>query len=503
MGAGCIRLAGVTSAARVERERTLFIRLLDLPTEELVETWLKSSLDALVEVVGAQRGYVELYRDTRRGERRVSASVRCSVEEEEAIRTVTSRGIVAAAMVSGETVHTPAALLDERFAKQPSVQAQRLEAVLCVPFRDMPGVLYLEGERGKGPFSADDVTLAERVAKFLAPMLAARALEGVAGADHTAPFRGRIKVDEIIGTSEALAYVFEQVLQVAGVDIAVLLMGESGTGKTQLARAIHASSRRAAGPFVELNCAAIPENLVESELFGTRQGAFTGARTMQGKVELAEGGTLFLDEVGELPMASQAKLLQLISEKQYFKVGGTKVERANVRLLAATNADLGLMVGNLTFRGDLWHRLSAFVIRVPSLKERKDDLGPLVDALLLKISHEHDQPLLKASSSLRTMVEVQDWPGNVRELRNRLEQAVLRARVEGAMYVEGRHLDVKAPAGPSLSLSQATAAFQRDLLRRELETAQWNVTQVAKKLELTRQHVYNLIKTFDLKREGE
>jgi Nif-specific regulatory protein len=493
----------VTSAARVERERTLFTTLLDLPEEEQVEDWLKRALDALVDVVNAQCGYVELYRDTRRGERRLSASVRCSAEQEEAIRAVTSRGIVAEAMISGQTVHTPAALLDERFAKQPSVQEQRLEAVLCVPFKDMPGVLYVEGVRGKGPFTPEDVVLAERVAKFLAPILAARALIEVTGTDHTQTFRGRIKVDEIIGTSEALAHVFDQVHQVAWVDIAVLLMGESGTGKTQLARAIHASSRRAAGPFVELNCAAIPESLVESELFGTRQGAFTGARTMPGKVELAEGGTLFLDEVGELPMASQAKLLQLISEKQYFRVGGSKLERANVRLLAATNANLGVMVGNQTFRGDLYHRLSAFVIRVPSLKERRDDLAPLVDALLVKIAREHESPLLKAASSLRTMVEVQEWEGNVRELRNRLEQAVLRARAEGAAFVEGRHLDQKAPAGPTLSLAQATAAFQRDFVRRELESGQWNITQVAKRLELTRQHVYNLIKTYELKREGD
>jgi Nif-specific regulatory protein len=373
--------------------------------------------------------------------------------------------------------------------------------VLCVPFGDMPGVLYLEGTPGRGPFSEQDVALAEKVARFLGPVLASRAILGVAAEDRTASYREKLKVEGLVGTSQALAHVFEQVLQVAQIDIAVLLLGESGTGKTHLARAIHASSRRAAGPFVELNCAAIPETLVESELFGTRPGAFTGARSTPGKVELAEGGTLFLDEVGELPLLQQGKLLQLLSEKQYFRVGGTKVERANVRVLAATNSDLAAMVSNRQFRTDLWHRLSAFPIRLPSLRERREDLGPLVDELLSRIARDHEQPLLAAASSLRTMCELQEWRGNVRELRNRLEQAVLRARSEGAPFVEGRHLDPQVPAGESLSLAQATQAFQRDFLKRELEAEGWNVTGAARKLDLTRQHVYNLIKTFGLKRE--
>jgi Nif-specific regulatory protein len=485
---------------RVEQERDFLLQLITLPATQ-VDGYLTQVLEALVALTGALRGYVELYSTSRNGERRLSASVQCSAEDEAAIRSVTSRGIVGEAMAQGATVHTPAALLDERFARRESVQAQRLEAVLCVPFSEVPGVVYLERAPGRGPFTPEDVGFVERVTRFLGPVVAARAMAAAGGADATARFREQLKVDGLAGTSPALARVFEQVLQVAPVDISVLLMGESGTGKTALARAIHASSKRAAGPFIELNCAAIPETLVESELFGTKQGAFTGARTQPGKVELAEGGTLFLDEVGELPLAQQSKLLQLLSDKQYFRVGGAKVERANVRVLAATNADLSAMVASKAFRSDLWHRLSAFLIRLPALRERAEDLGPLVDDLLERVARDHEAPVLPATSSLRTLCQVQEWPGNVRELRNRLEQAVLRARAEGSLYVEGRHLDEQAPAGQTLSMSQATTAFQRDLLKRELATSGWNVTETGRRLDLSRQQLHNLIKAFGLKRE--
>jgi Nif-specific regulatory protein len=278
-------------------------------------------------------------------------------------------------------------------------------------------------------------------------------------------------------------------------------LGESGTGKTQLARALHASSRRASGPFVEVNCAAIPDTLVEGELFGTKEGAFTGARLMPGKVHAAHGGTLFLDEVGELPLASQAKLLQVIAEKRFYAVGSTKLETANVRVVAATNANLAALAQEKKFRSDLFHRLSAFVIRVPSLAERKDDLPVLVDELLERIANDHQLPRLQPSMSFRTACEVRDWPGNVRELRNRLEQAVLRAVAEGVSQLEGRHLDPTAPAGLTMTFAQATTEFQRHLLQRELLATQWNVSEVARRLDITRQHVYNLIKAYGLRRE--
>jgi Nif-specific regulatory protein len=488
------------SLGRVEAERDLYAALLELPAGP-AESWLEGILRRLVTLTQAQRGYVEVYRLEGQREHRLAASVRCTLEEAEQIAAVTSRGIVASAIASGTTLHTPMAMLDDRFASNASVQGQRLEAVLCVPFGTAaPGVLYLEGQRSRGPFAPEDVAVVERVARYLGPVLSSLSFTRAQAEDPTLPFRSRLVLEGVVGASPALAAVLEQLVQVATATVTVLFLGETGTGKTALARALHASSKRASGPFVELNCAAIPDTLVEGELFGITQGSFTNARTMPGKVKAAEGGTLFLDEVAELPLATQAKLLQLLAEKRYYPVGSTRLEVARVRVLAATNVDLEAAVREGRFREDLYHRLSGSVIRVPSLTERRSDLGELIEALLDRCAADQEVARLQAAPSLRTAVEVRDWPGNIRELRNRLEGALLRAVAEGAVRIEARHLDPGAPPGASTSLQQAWSDFRRELLVRELEDTHWNVTEVARRLDVARQHVYNLIKTYGLKR---
>jgi Nif-specific regulatory protein len=360
--------------------------------------------------------------------------------------------------------------------------------------------VYLEGQRGHPAFSTEDVALTERVARYLGPVLSTLSLTRPTGEDPTLPFRARLTLDGVVGSSQALATVLEQLVQVAPANVTVLFLGETGTGKTALARALHASGKRAAGPFVELNCAAIPDTLVEGELFGTTAGIYTGARTTPGKVRAAEGGTLFLDEVADLSLPAQAKLLQLLAEKRYYALGSNRLEVARVRVLAATNADLERAVAAGEFRGDLYHRLSGAVIRVPSLAERRGDLAALVEELLDRAAVDHDVPRLGTAPSLRTAVEVRDWPGNIRELRNRLDHALLRANAEGASRIEARHLDTTAAPGAFTSLAQAWNDFRRELVVRELEATGWNVAEVARRLDLTRQHVYNLIKTYSLTR---
>jgi len=490
--------------ARAVRERDLYLELLRLLGARGRPPALDGMLAAVARLANARRVYLELFRDAEARERSVSRAHGCTDEETQEIRSFTSRGIVAATIASGQTLHTPMAFLDARFRDSESVQGQRLEAVLCLPLPGLtPGVLYLEGQPGAGPFPAEVVGALETAAGVMGPLVAG--LEDDAGAavqDPTVPLRARLRISGLAGRSAALAHVLEQVAVAAPTDVGMLITGPSGTGKTQLARVIHANSRRQAGPFLELNCAAIPEGLFESELFGTMPGAFPGARRTEGKVALADGGTLFLDEIAEIPLSAQGKLLQLLQSRQYFALAGTRQATANVRVIAATNADLEERVAARAFREDLFYRLNVFTVRMPSLTERREDIGPVVEELLATLAAEHELPRLPPSPALRRTCEGAEWPGNIRQLRNQLEGGLIRASSEGAAQVEPRHLQGALPSterGP-LSFHDATQVFQRDLLRRELQEADWNVSEVARRLDVTRSHVYNLIKTFGLTR---
>ncbi|MBX3156399.1 MAG: sigma-54-dependent Fis family transcriptional regulator [Deltaproteobacteria bacterium] len=460
-------------------------------------------LELLVAATEAQRGYLEIYPSRDEVQQPFwTITHGCSVEQEHEIRAVTSRGIVTAALTAGTTLHVPYALLDDRFAGQASVRDQRLEAVVCVPLGTAGGgVLYLEGRRGAGAFADQDVALAENVARHSWPSLeqiarVARQREQ----DPTRPFRRRLELDAVIGRSPALARVFEQVEPYAPLEVTVLITGPTGTGKTQIAHAIHANSPRRSGPFVELNCATLNENLLESELFGTVPGAYTGAQRSIGCVAAAEGGTLFLDEILEIPLAAQASLLQLLQSRQYRPVGGTKLSTANVRIIAATQTDLAAMVTERRFREDLYYRLNVVNLRMPSLAERSEDIGLLVDELLPRIAIECTLPRVPASEQFRRALETREWRGNIRELRSTIQRALIHASVEGAPQVEVCHLQ-EDTAEPPTTFHAATRAYQREIVRRELVAQNWNVAAVAQRLDLTRSHIYNLINQFGLRRE--
>jgi Nif-specific regulatory protein len=496
---------GMPSPGRAPLERDLYQKLLELRGSADPKALVASILELLVTVTETQHGYLEVYPSPDDLQPRWTISHGCSPDQVEEIRAVTSRGIVAAALASGQTLHVPFASLDERFGTLPSVRNQRLEAVVCVPLGGAGGgVLYLEGRRGRGPFADEDLRLAEKVASFLWPSIEQLAREAHERAnDPTRPFRQRLALDGIIGRSAALARVFEQVQAYAPVDVTLLLTGPNGTGKTQLAHAIHANSPRRNGPFIELNCGAIPENLVESELFGTTAGAFTGAKQVDGKVKAAEGGTLFLDEIGEIPVGAQAKLLQLLQSRQYYPLGSNKMATANIRLIAATNADLSAMIAARRFREDLYYRINVIDIRMPALSERAEDIGPLVDELLVRVASDHNLAPLPASEQFRRAMEAREWRGNVRELRGKVEAALIRASAEGAPQVELRHFQGEPLKGQPTTFHEATRSFQRELLRRELVAQNWRVAEVAKALDLTRAHVYNLINQFELSRKDD
>jgi two-component system response regulator FlrC len=250
--------------------------------------------------------------------------------------------------------------------------------------------------------------------------------------------------DPLTHGDPAMAPVVDALKKVARTASTVLLVGASGTGKELAARAVHRWSERARGPFMAVNCAAISDNLLESELFGHEKGAFTGATAQRrGRIELAEGGTFFLDEVGELRLELQAKLLRVIQERSYERVGGRRTLTADVRWIAATNRDLVAEMAAGRFREDLYHRLAVFPVRLPLLCERKQDLLPLTERLLLRIGRQINRPGLSLTSAAQQMLLEHDWPGNVRELVNCLERAAI---IADGLQIDGQHLSLLAPA---------------------------------------------------------
>ena len=231
---------------------------------------------------------------------------------------------------------------------------------------------------------------------------------------------------EIIGDSPALKQVLDQVITVSASEATVLVLGETGTGKELVARAIHRLSRRKDGPFIKLNCAAIPTGLLESELFGHEKGAFTGAISQKvGRMELAHGGTLFLDEVGEIPLELQPKLLRVLQDQEFERLGSNRTIKVNLRLVAATNRDLAKGMAEREFRSDLFYRLSVFPIRIPPLRERREDIPLLIRYFVLKFAQRMDRPIETVPKETMEALTEWSWPGNVRELENLMERSVI------------------------------------------------------------------------------
>jgi DNA-binding NtrC family response regulator len=332
------------------------------------------------------------------------------------------------------------------------------------------------------PFSMDELRLRVR-----------RLVEQRSAERQRARLLSRLTPD-LIAESPAMRSVLEAARQVAPTDASVLLLGESGTGKSQLARWIHYRGRRAAAPFVEVHCAALPETLLEAELFGHEKGAFTGATHQKpGHLAAADGGTLFLDEIGELTPATQVKLLRFLQDHTFVPVGSTGARTVDVRVISATNRDLDDAVRSGTFREDFFYRLNVFAIRVPPLRDRREDVRPIAERFLAA----RGLPVEKLSAEARDHLLAHDWPGNVRELENALERALILAG-EGEIQAahlsigksgRGRPRDAAELVGEGFSLD----AFERELLLAALTRAGGNKTRAATFLGITRRRLYSLL----------
>ncbi len=464
-------------------------------------TAFQGVLEVMERQRGVLRGAVTLL-DSKSGEIRIEASSGLSTAGR-AARYRLGEGIMGRVVETGKPIVVPQVSREPMFlnraGERRDLHKQEL-SYLCVP-------IFVSG-RSVGALGVDLRYIDGRDydAELNCMHVAAAMMAQTIKADHLVDEERRRLMDEnthllgelkekydfaaIIGTTGAMREVYEQVAQVAHTNTTVVIRGESGTGKEMIAHAIHYNSPRAERPFIKVNCAALPETLIESELFGYEKGAFTGAvARKKGRFELAEGGTLFLDEIGDINPAMQVKLLRVLQEKEFDRLGGTQTIRANIRLIAATHKDLEKGMADGTFRQDLYYRLNVFSIAVPPLRERKADLLLLADHFLQKFSRDYKKGVRRISTTAIDMFMSYHWPGNVRELENVIERSVLVCGEDGVIH--GHHLPPTLQTAqvsgtmPTRSLADSVAAFEKDVLLDALKTTRGNCAKAARLLGTT------------------
>jgi len=508
-----------TNVGRAEaraREAQRLSTLLDVSQALSGTLNLKSSLHKVLEILAAQysavRGLISLLDED--GSLQVAAADGIS-DAARPVRYELGEGITGRVVESAKPIVVPRVSREPAFlhraARRPELAHQEL-SFICVPIA--------LNRRGIGALAIDLKFDPERTfnrsVKFLG-IIASMIAQAVKIhrlidedkrrlVDENAHLRQELKdrydFSNLVGSSGPMRQLYEQVTQVARTNTTVLIRGESGTGKELIAHAIHYNSLRAKKPFVKVSCAALPDSLIESELFGYEQGAFTGAESRKkGRFELAEGGTLFLDEIGDINLATQVKLLRVLQQREFERVGGTETLKTNVRLIAATNKDLEKAMAAGEFREDLYYRLNVFAVFVPPLRERKADLLLLADHFLERFAREHQRPIKRISTPAIDMLTSYHWPGNVRELENTFERAVLLCDGE---VVHGHHLPPSLQTAEAsgtvtrVSLKNAVAAYEKDLLQDALKTTRGNRAKAARLLDTTERIVNYKVRIYGL-----
>ena len=402
------------------------------------------------------------------------------------------------AVLSNEVEH------DEALADAESLVARLVHSVLAVPLElhdRVTGMLYAESGDAERTFDQLDLELVTALGNIAS--LALRNVHHVeALADENQRLRTELDIQhDIVGSSHAVRELLNFIARVAKLDSTVLIWGESGTGKELVARAIHRNSPRADKPFVAINCAAITESLLESELFGHEKGSFTGAMSQKkGKIEVADGGTLFLDEIGELNPILQAKMLRVIQEREFERVGGIRPIKVNVRIVAATNRDLGAMSKSGQFRQDLYYRLNVVAVKTPALRNRRDDIVPLATHFLKRFGEQAKRLVSGLSPTAKNCLVRYDWPGNIRELQNAIERAVV---LGNSTTIQPEDLpEAVLETGPEESAGGAMHDLlneaKRQIIQRAIAEADNNYTEAAHRLGIHPNHLFRLVRTLDL-----
>jgi Nif-specific regulatory protein len=494
--------AAIATADRKVREARRLSTLLEVSQALAGTLDFKSALHRVLEILGkhhgAVRSMVTLLHD---GELTVEASDGLDPSSR-AVKYRLGEGITGRVVETGRPVVVPRVSSEPLFlgkaARRPELAREELSFV-CVPIilnRKTVGALGVDlkfkkdrdYERSTKVFGIVSSMIAQAL-KVQQSIEEERARLVAENSHLRQELKERYDFSNIIGTSGPVRQMYEQVAQVAPTNTTVLVRGESGTGKELIAHAIHYNSLRSKKPFIKVSCAALPESLIESELFGYEKGAFTGADSRKkGRFELAEGGTLFLDEIGDINLATQVKLLRVLQEREFERLGGTETIKVNVRLIAATNKDIEKAIAAGTFREDLFYRLNVFTIFVPPLRERKADLLLLADHFLEKFSREHGKIIKRISTPAIDMFMSYHWPGNVRELENALERAVLMC---DGQVVHAHHLPPSLQTAEAsgtitrVSLHDAVVAYEKDLIQDALKSTRGNRAKAARLLNTT------------------
>jgi len=394
----------------------------------------------------------------------------------------------------------------EGLSETPSLVEERVCSVLCVPLSFLGkrlGVIYLETSNAVARFEENDLQLLTAISAIsAAPIENARRVLQLENENRRLQKETQLE-HQMIGESAAIRSVYQFIGKVARTDSTVLIRGESGTGKELAARAIHINSDRSKKPFIAINGATLSEALLESELFGHEKGAFTGAITQKrGKLEIADGGTLFLDEVGELTLTIQAKLLRVLQEREFERVGGTKPVKVDVRFIAATNKNLEEAVGNGTFRQDLYYRLNVLSVTMPALRDRDEDIQLLATHFARVYSRKCKRRIEGISSEARALLRAYEWPGNIRELENSIERAVVLGSVEMIVLEDLPETLFEKPKithASDATYHQALAQAKSAIVMNAMEESQGNYTEAAKRLGLHPANLHRLVRNLDLK----
>ncbi len=471
-------------------------RLVDLSAEMMRDTepdrLFRTLLRGLVELTGAEKGFVIVLRD---GQRHLAASH--NVDDEQLDITKVSDSIVDQVVKHLKPVIVSDAMRDSRFGRAKSVVDLKLSSVMCVPLiyrRDLLGVLYLGNDKVTDLFDDRDLALLKIYAAqasiviYHALMLNQLRLDN----RNLRTQLQRASQGEMIGTSKPMREMFKVLRRVAPSDLSVLVLGETGTGKELVAREIHRLSQRRNKPFIAINCGAIPENLLESELFGHKKGSFTGAVSDKvGKVEAADGGTLFLDEIGEMPMNLQVKLLRVLQERVIERVGDLQPRPVDIRVVAATNKDLQALIRTGDFREDLYYRLNEVTLQLAPLKDRGEDIAVLGQYFLNRYREQYGGRATGFTNQALLAMKHHAWPGNVRELENRIKKAVIMSdrallNPDDLGLAGGQRREV-------LPLAEAQEAWKTNYIRHVLELNNWNKAQTARDLGIDARTVFRYI----------